>query len=115
SPNVYSLGAEVQIARPTAVTALNLGGGAFAGGGAGVSHATGGSTPGSLAGKGPLDAIFIADGCQNSACSDSYAVTAPSQLPIVDMGAIGRAYPDNPVSPFPTLTSPVRIAAGTYA
>jgi hypothetical protein len=115
APNVYSLGAEPQVARPTGIAAITLAGGAAIGGAAGGAYATGGSTPGSLAGKGPLDAIFIADGCQNSACSDSYAVTAPSQLPIVDMGAIGRAYPDNPVSPFPTLTSPVRIAAGTYA
>lgn len=117
SPNVYSLGAEVQIARPTAVTALNLGGGAFAGGGAGVSHATGGSTPGSLAGKGPLDAIFVADGCQTSGCTDSFKITSPSQLPTVDLGAIGRPYPENPVSPFPLLTgaNPVRIGGSTYA
>jgi hypothetical protein len=31
------------------------------------------------------------------------------------MGAIGRAYPENPVSPFASLTSPVRIAGATYA
>jgi hypothetical protein len=114
-PNVYSLGAEPQVARPTGIAAITLTGGAAIGGASGAAYATGGSTPGSLAGKGPLDAIFVANGCQNSNCSDSYAVTAPSQLPIVDMGAIGRAYPENPVSPFPTLTSSVRIAAGTYA
>jgi hypothetical protein len=117
TPNVYSLGADVQVARPTAVTAITLAGGAAIGGGPGAAYATGGSGPGSLAGKGPLDTIFVADGCQNSACDDSYGVTSPSQLPIVDMGAIGRAYPENPVSPFPLLTgaNPVTIGAGTYA
>jgi hypothetical protein len=114
-PNVYSLGAEAQVARPTGIAAITLVGGAAIGGAAGGAYATGGSTPGSLAGKGPLDSISVADGCQNSTCSDSYAVTAPSQLPIVDMGAIGRAYPENPVSPFPTLTSPVRISGASYA
>ena len=114
-PNVYSLGASPQVARPTGIAAITLAGGAAIGGAAGAAYATGGSTPGSLAGKGPLDAIFVADGCQNSTCSDSYAVTVPSQLPIVDLGAIGRAYPENPVSPFPALTSPVRIAGATYA
>jgi len=114
-PNVYSLGASPQVARPTGIAAITLAGGAAIGGAAGAAYATGGSTPGLLAGKGPLDAIFVADGCQTGACTDSYAVTAPSQLPIVDMGAIGRAYPENPVSPFPTLTSPVRIAGATYA
>ena len=114
APNVYSLGAGAQVARPTGIAAITLAGGAAIGGAAGAAYATGGSTPGSLAGKGPLDSIFVADGCQNSTCTDSYAVTAPSQLPIVDMGAIGRAYPENPVAPFPTLTSPVRIAAATY-
>jgi hypothetical protein len=113
-PNVYSLGAEAQVARPTGIAAITLAGGAAIGAVAGGAYATGGSTPGSLAGKGPLDSIAIADGCQNSTCSDSYAVTAPSQLPIVDMGAIGRAYPENPVSPFPTLTSPVRISGASY-
>ncbi len=117
TPNVYSLGAEVQVARPTALAAITLAGGAAIGGAAGAAYATGGSGPGSLAGKGPLDAIFVADGCQNSTCSDSYGVTSPSQLPIVDMGAIGRAYPENPVSPFPLLTgaNPVTIGAATYA
>ena len=117
SPNVYSLGSDVQIARPTALAAITLTGGAAIGGAAGAAYATGGSGPGSLAGKGPLDAIFVADGCQNGACTDSYAVTSPSQLPIVDMGAIGRAYPENPVAPFPLLTgaNPVTIGAGTYA
>jgi len=114
-PNVYSLGASPQVASPTGIAAITLAGGAAIGGAAGAAYATGGSTPGLLAGKGPLDAIFVADGCQTGACTDSYAVTAPSQLPIVDMGAIGRAYPENPVSPFPTLTSPVRIAGATYA
>ena len=114
-PNVYSLGAGVQVARPTGIAAVKLAGGAAIGGAAGAAYATGGSTPGSLAGKGPLDAIFVADGCQTSGCTDSYAVATPSQLPTVDMGAIGRAYPENPVSPFPTLTSPVRIAGATYA
>ena len=117
TPNVYSLGAEVQVARPTAVAAITLAGGAAIGGAPGAAYATGGSAPGLLAGKGPLDAIFVADGCQNSTCSDSYGVTSPSQLPIVDMGAIGRAYSENPVSPFPLLTgaNPVTIGAGTYA
>ena len=43
--------------------------------------------------------------------------TSPSQTPFVDMGAIGRAYPENPVSPFPLLTgaNPVAIGAATYA
>jgi hypothetical protein len=117
TPNMYSLGAAVQVARPTAVTAVNLAGGAAAGGVVGVSHATGGSTPGSLAGKGPLDAIFVADGCQTSGCTDSYKITSPSQLPTVDLGAIGRSYAENPVSPFPLLTgaNPVRIGGSTYA
>ncbi|HKZ07061.1 MAG TPA: pilus assembly PilX N-terminal domain-containing protein [Methylomirabilota bacterium] len=117
APNVYSLGADVQIARPTATAAITLAGGAVIGGAAGAAYATGGSGPGSLAGKGPLDAIYVADGCQNSTCSDSYAVTSPSQLPVVDLGAIGRAYPENPVAPFPLLTgaNPVAIGAGTYA
>ena len=114
-PNVYSLGAGVQVARPTGIAAVKLAGGAAIGAAAGAAYATGGSTPGSLAGKGPLDAIFVADGCQTSGCTDSYAVATPSQPPTVDMGAIGRAYPENPVSPFPTLTSPVRIAGATYA
>ena len=117
TPNVYSLGAEVQVARPTAVTAVNLAGGAVAGGVVGVSHATGGSTPGSLAGKGPLDAIFVADGCQTSGCTDSFKIVSPSQLPTVDLGAIGRPYPENPISPFPLLTGayPVTIGGSTYA
>jgi hypothetical protein len=117
TPNVYSLGAVVQVARPNAVTALNLSGGAVAGGVAGASHATGGSTPGSLAGKGPLDAIFVADGCQTGACTDSFKIAPPSQLPTVDLGAIGRPYPENPISPFPLLTGayPVTIGGSTYA
>jgi hypothetical protein len=114
-PNVYSLGASPQVASPTGIAAINLAGGAAIGGAAGAAYATGGSTPGSLAGKGPLDAIFVADGCQTSGCTDSYAVTTPSQLPTVDLGAIGRAYPENPVSTLPALTSPVRIAGATYA
>ena len=115
-PNVYSLGAGVQVARPTGIAAVKLAGGAAIGGAAGAAYATGGSTPGSLAGKGPLDAIFVADGCQTSGCTDSYAVATPSQLPTVDMGAIGRAYPENPVSPFPLLTgaNPVRIRGVSY-
>jgi PilX N-terminal len=113
APNVYSLGAEPQVARPSGIPAITLAGGAAIGAAAGGAYQTGGS-PAAQAGKGPLDAIFVADGCQNGACSDSYSVSAPSQLPIVDMGAIGRAYPENPVSPFPTLaTSTVQI--GVYS
>jgi len=118
APNAYSLGAEVQVARPTAVAPVALAGSAAIGGAAGAAYQTGGSSAGNQAGKGPLDAIFIADGCQNSTCSDSYAITAPSQFPIVDMGAIGRAYVENPVSPFPALlASTVQIGgySGTVA
>jgi hypothetical protein len=114
APTVYSLGAEVQVAVPSTVPAIVLAGGAAIGGASGASYQTGGSGA-ARPGKGPLDLISVADGCQNSTCSDSYGITAPSQLPIVDMGAIGRAFPENPVSPFPALTSPVRIAAATYA
>lgn len=118
APNAYSLGAEVQVARPSAVAAIGLASNAAIGGAAGAAYQTGGSSAGAQAGKGPLDAIFVADGCQDSTCSDSYAITAPSQFPIVDMGAIGRAYVENPVSPFPNLTtSTVQIGAysGTVA
>ncbi len=107
-PNVYGLGAEVKVALPTASAPINLVSGAFMGGGAGVSHQTGGSAP-ARPGKGPLDSISVADGCQNSTCSDSNTVTAPSVIPIVDLGAVGRAFPENPVSPFPALASPIRL------
>jgi hypothetical protein len=117
SPNVYSLGAEVMVARPTANAAISLAGGAAIGGTSGVAYATGGSAPGSLPGKGPIDSIFVADGCQAGNCSDSYTVTSPSQFPIVDLGAIGRAFPENPVAPLPLLTgaNPVRIGGANYA
>lgn len=117
TPTVYSLGAEIAVARPTTQAPITLASSAFMGGAAGPSHATGGSTPGSLPGKGPLDTISVADGCQASDCSDSYGVTSPSNPPVVDFGAIGRAYPENPVTPFPLLTgtNPVLIGGASYA
>jgi hypothetical protein len=113
TPNVFSLGAEVMVARPNTIAAINLAGNAFVGGSSGVLHATGGTTPTRL-GKVPLDAIYVADGCQTATCSDSYAVTSPSQPPTVDLGAIGRAFPENPVSPFPSLTSPIRLGTPVF-
>jgi hypothetical protein len=118
TPNLYSLGADVQVARPTTGPAVVLAGSASVG--TAVSSAAyntyGSAGAVSVAGKGPLDAVFVADGCQNSACTDSYTATSPSQTPFVDLGAIGRAYPENPVSPFPLLTgtNPVAIGAATY-
>jgi hypothetical protein len=119
TPNLYSLGADVHVARPTIGPAVVLAGSASIGtAAASAAYSTYGSAGAvSAAGKGPLDTIFVADGCQNSACTDSYTVTSPSQAPFVDLGAIGRAYPENPVSPFPRLTgtNPVSIGAATYA
>lgn len=123
TPNVYSLGAELAVARPLTPNAgstpapIVLAGGARIGGVAGAAYATGGSTAGVLAGKGPLDAVYVGDGCQAATCVDSYATTLPSVTPTVDLGAIGRAYPENPVSQLPALTgaNPVRIAGASYA
>ena len=111
----YSLGAVLKIARPTSSAAVVMSNGATAGTSALSSVAF---TASPRNGKANLDAVFVADGCQISTCTDSYTVSGGSSVPYVDLGAIGRAFPDNPLRTFPIVSAaggtPVRIGATTY-
>jgi hypothetical protein len=112
----YSLGAVLKIARPTSDPAVVISNGATAGSTAVSSVAF---TVSPRNGKTNLDAVFVADGCQTSSCSDSYAVSGGASVPYVDLGAIGRAFPDYPLRTFPVVSATggtaVRIGGTTYS
>jgi hypothetical protein len=109
----YSLGAALRIARPTSNPAVVISNGASAGSTAFSNVAF---TTAPRNGKPNLETVSVADGCQTSTCTDSYTVAGGSSVPHVDLGAIGRAYPDNPPRTFPSVTgSAVRIGGVTYA
>ncbi len=70
--------------------------------------------PANQPGKLLVDGVFVADGCTAvpGSCVDSFSTPGNVQT---DLGAIGRAYPDNPVPAFPLLTGPVTIGGNPYA
>jgi hypothetical protein len=102
---VESLGAQLLIARPTSIPAVDLGG-AAALGQPGDSGSYGAPA---RKGKGPLDGAFVADGCVMP-CTDNY--TGGSS--VYSDNGITKPYPANPPPPFPLLTDPVQIGGTQY-
>ena len=105
---VESLGATLKIARPITTPAVVLSGGTTLG----ESGDSGSYGSPARVGKGPLDGVFVADGCAMP-CADNFSgVTLNSNI-FVDGDNITRPYPGTPAA-FPLLTDPVKINGISY-
>lgn len=113
SAKVESLGGQLLIAGPPAPVGLITSSVVLASGGAdlGENSATPDYGTPTRKGKITLDAVYVANGCQNADCSDS--ISRPTQV-FVDDGNLSRPYPYNPPPTFPLLTRQVTIAGNTY-
>ena len=109
TPNVYSLGAELAVARPHPERGVHAGphragGGARIGDVAGAAYATGGSTRRRARRQRAARRRLRRRRVSGRHLRRQLRDDAPSVTPTVDLGAIGRAYPENPVSQLPALT-----------
>jgi len=113
---VESLGATLRVARPLASPAVSLSGGAAALGQPGDSAPYGRGTADNPVrdGKGPLDGLFVADGC-TMPCTDNFTGVSVGSNAHADGGNITRPYHEAPVAPFPLLTDPATIGGIAYA
>lgn len=105
---VESLGATLKIVRPTDVPAVTLSGGAALGQSGNRTY----SGDATRTGKGPLDGIFVADGC-NMPCTDNFTGAQLNSNVFVDDGNITKPYQGS-LPPFPQLTTAWQVAGVQY-
>jgi Tfp pilus assembly protein PilX len=105
----FSLGATLRISGPTTApavaTAASLGQPWRS-----DAYTHDGST---FAGKGPLDNVFVADGCSSTSCTDNFTLTGRAAVNVSDDN-LQRPYPRRPARSFPLFRDPVRIGSTTY-
>ncbi len=112
---VESLGATLKLARPSDIAAVSLGGGATLGENGDQTY----DGDSSRKGKGPLDAIRIADGCTMPcvapAAGASFTVSGGTlgSSVFVDGNNVTRPYQD-PIVPFPMLTASWQVFGVDY-
>jgi len=105
---VESLGATLKVSRPTDVPAVTLGGAAALGQNGNQTY----SADATRKGKGPLDGIFVADGC-NMPCTDNFTgVTVNSNVFVDDNNITKPAL--GQVAGFPLLTASWQVFGVPY-
>lgn len=104
---VESLEAKLKVALPTAIPAVVVSPGTL-----GQSGNTGNYGTPSRKGKGPLDGVYVADGCVMP-CTDNFNIGGSGAI-YTDDGNLTRPYPHNPLPTFPLLTDPVTINGVDY-
>ncbi len=105
---VESLGATLKVARPIDTPAVTLSGGASLGQGGDQTY----SADATRTGKGPLDGLFVADGC-TMPCSDNFTGVSLNSNAFVDGNTITKPYPGTPPA-FPRLTDAWDVAGVHY-
>lgn len=106
---VYSLGATLRVALPTTIPAVVLSSNAHLGQSQADADNDGCYHTPCQRGKGPLDAIYVAEGCVMP-CTDNFTGVTVNSNTFVDDENVTRPYPSNPTTPFPLLTDPVQIS-----
>ncbi len=105
---VESLGATLKVALPTNTPAVTLSGTAKLGQNGDQTY----SADGTRKGKGPLDGIFVADGC-SMPCTDNFTGVTLNSSVFVDGNNITKPY-QGPAIPFPQLTGPWTVFGVDY-
>jgi hypothetical protein len=105
---VESLGATLKVALPVNSVAVRLNNNSRLGLSGDQPYPVPGRT-----GKGPLDGIFVADGCVMP-CTDNFDNATLNSNVFVDDNNITRPYPAASTQPFPQLTASWRVGSVTY-